>query len=154
MLGDVIGMKAGPLIRLSELQPFLVLLPERDFGAVHVIENSEFHALSFLCSQPVTYCSCFTPDSRTICSQRIASARTTSANSVALSEEGSTKFASSLCLEDASSVIARTCALSVSTISFGVPRGANSANQVVATKPGNPCSSKVGTSGRYGTRLL
>jgi hypothetical protein len=44
MLGDVISMKAGALVGLRELQPLLVLLAERDLGAVHVVEDSEFHA--------------------------------------------------------------------------------------------------------------
>jgi hypothetical protein len=43
MLGQVIGMEAGPVIGLDDLQPLLVVLCQRHVVAVEVIENAEFH---------------------------------------------------------------------------------------------------------------
>src|SRR4029453_192447 len=46
-----------------------------------------------------------------------------------------------------------TAALSLPTMSAGIPRGPESANQTSATSDAKPCSAKVGTSGKSGTRL-
>src|SRR5688500_9123940 len=45
-------------------------------------------------------------------------------------------------------------ALSFSTAAGGVPLGANSATQASSSKPGNPASAEVGTSGNWAKRFL
>ena len=42
MLGDVIGVKAGPVERLDDFQPLLVIVAQRQIIAVEMIENAEF----------------------------------------------------------------------------------------------------------------
>ena len=41
MLGKVIGVEARGVIRLDQPQPVLVMLAEREFAAVEMIENAE-----------------------------------------------------------------------------------------------------------------
>src|SRR5262249_55796203 len=49
--------------------------------------------------------------------------------------------------------VAAVARCSVAVTSFGAPAGATSACQVVASKPGNPDSAMVGTSGNTAVRL-
>ena len=45
MLGDVIGVEAGAVIGLDELQPRLVEIAQRLAAAVDMVEDAEFHRL-------------------------------------------------------------------------------------------------------------
>ena len=42
MLGDVIGVEAGPVEGFNDFQPLLVVVAERQAVAVEVIEDAEF----------------------------------------------------------------------------------------------------------------
>jgi hypothetical protein len=44
MLGDVIGIKAEPVIGLDDLQPCGIVIAQRLLVAVEVIENTELHS--------------------------------------------------------------------------------------------------------------
>ena len=44
VLGDVIRVEAGPVERLDDLQPLLIVVAQRQVVAVEVIENTEFQA--------------------------------------------------------------------------------------------------------------
>ena len=46
VLGDVIGVIAGRVVRLDQPQPRLVLLAKRAGAAVEMVENAEFHGCS------------------------------------------------------------------------------------------------------------
>src|SRR5579859_8208975 len=48
MLGNVIAVEPGAIVRLDGLQAILIVIRQRRSGAVEVIKNSEFH-LSRLC---------------------------------------------------------------------------------------------------------
>ena len=43
VLGQVIGVEAGAVIGLDQLEAVLVLFAERNSSAVHMVENTELH---------------------------------------------------------------------------------------------------------------
>jgi hypothetical protein len=43
MFGEVIGVKAGPVIGLGDFQPVFVKFRQRPAGAVKMVEDAEFH---------------------------------------------------------------------------------------------------------------
>lgn len=59
----------------------------------------------------------------------------------------------SFCSTGALCITWLTAPLSRSSTACGVPAGANTPNQVVASKPASPVSAMVGTSGNCGLRM-
>jgi hypothetical protein len=45
MLGEMIGVETGAVVKLDQLQPGLVIIPQRQVITIEVIENSKFHIL-------------------------------------------------------------------------------------------------------------
>ncbi len=55
MLGQVIGVEAGRIVELDQLEPRLVIRVERDVVAVEMVENAEFHACSPMMAHPTCH---------------------------------------------------------------------------------------------------